>query len=358
MRKHSKSGCSAKGSARSICGDGSELKLPHRAMTIWCLAVFPTIILMVVLCRPERTDRQNLRDDWRAFLDQSVFQRSGGLGMIVIVIENDARVLWADVGPLPVCLGWIVIFKEILDEFGKAQRIWIVDHPDRFHMAGLSAAYLFIRGMFERTDRPCGSGPGGLRSRYAALYRTRPIFLLKSRSNPNRRARARHRPTVRERHFLLRWLTTRDRRCAEKHSDPERRASRHADFACPSFLACRGLPSGLLSETRPDAILSSLCAAVLAQSHRRKWNVQNLSRYSRFLNACACGKVRQSASILFHSWAVTGVTDKRLPFCKSCMVLSSGICLKVRSAITSLNVLSHCTSTQYQIGLSGVDLGS
>src|SRR5260364_243194 len=205
----------------------------------------------------------------------------------------------------------------------------------------------------QRTDRPCGSGPGGLRSRYAALYRTRPIFLCKSRSNPNRRARARHRPTVRERHFLLRRLTTRDRRCAEKHSDPERRASRHADFACPSFLACRGLPSGLLSETRPDAILSSLCAAVLAQSHRRKWNVQNLSRYSRFLNACACGKVRQSASILFHSWAVTGVTDKRLPFCKSCMVLSSGICLKVRSAITSLNVLSHCTSTQYQIGLSG-----
>src|SRR5260364_308548 len=152
--------------------------------------------------------------------------------------------------------------------------------------------------------------------------------------------------------------STRDRRCAEKHSDPERRASRHADFACPSFLACRGLPSGLLSETRPDAILSSHCAAVLAQSHRRKWNVQNLSRYGRFLNACACGKVRQSASILFHSWAVTGVTDKRLPFCKSCMVLTSGICLKVRSAITSLNVLSHCTSTQYQIGLSGVDLGS
>src|SRR5260364_87685 len=61
--------------------------------------------------------------------------------------------------------------------------------------------------------------------------------------------------------------STRDRRCAEKHSDPERRASRHADFACPSFLACRGLPSGLLSETRPDAILSSLCAAVLAQSN-------------------------------------------------------------------------------------------
>jgi len=72
------------------------------------------------------------------------------------------------------------------------------------------------------------------------------------------------------------------------------------------------------------------------------WILQNYSR----------------SKIYSHSFFVTGITDNRFPFCNKCIFCSGFLSRSSVRVITRFILRLNFTSTRYQVGFSGLLLGS
>jgi hypothetical protein len=122
----------------------SDLKDLPVDMAIGCFSVFEVVVLMIEFRGPEFARRCEFGFHIVILLFECRDELGGGFFLLIIQIENSRTVLLAHIRPLAIQLGEIMRLEEQPGQLLVARFRRIVDHLDRFGMARLIRADLFV----------------------------------------------------------------------------------------------------------------------------------------------------------------------------------------------------------------------
>lgn len=122
-------------------------------MAIRGLPCLPVIILMAFFRIPEAFEGAHFSHHFISLTDKHFQQLIGLLFLLRLQVEYRGTVLWAQVRTLPVGLGRVMNFEEVLAERLKIGLAGIVKHLNRLRMTAPAAANLFIARRLHGTAR-------------------------------------------------------------------------------------------------------------------------------------------------------------------------------------------------------------